>query len=117
MEPVHAPDSGSVHSTTVYITNINIRESADDIKRNLYALCTAFGTVLEVLYFKTEKAKSRAFVVFPDHETAQLAKTQLHGTIFMGRPMCAEISTSVSDRLLQSKGRNLKSKYTIQKNV
>ena len=99
--------------STIYITNICTRSPHEDIKKNLYALCAAYGPVLEIVHTKAGASGSRAFVVFKEREVALAAMQELNSSIFLGRPLRAEMSHAVSDRVLQSQGINLKSKFTI----
>mmetsp|Transcript_24219 Transcript_24219/g.37762 ORF Transcript_24219/g.37762 Transcript_24219/m.37762 type:complete len:113 (+) Transcript_24219:23-361(+) len=100
--------------STVYITNITNKIPPEDIKRNLYDWCTLFGTVLEVMYSRMN-GHSHAFVVFPDTATAHTAIEALNGATFMDRPLHVELSHTPSDRLMHSQGKNLKSKYIVQR--
>ncbi|KAG8063730.1 hypothetical protein GUJ93_ZPchr0003g17675 [Zizania palustris] len=54
---------------TVYLRNLNEKVKKEELKRSLYALCSQYGRILDVVALKTPKLRGQAWRV-------QYAKTQ-----------------------------------------
>lgn len=73
---------------TLYITNLpSSKIQKDDLRRELYTLCSTYGPVLDVVALKTMKMRGQAHVVYRDIQTATQAMRALQGFEFLGREM------------------------------
>lgn len=62
-----------------------------ELKKSLLAVFSQFGTILEVLVFKTLKHKGQAWVVFEEVSGASNALRQMQGFPFYDKPMVIPI--------------------------
>lgn len=62
-----------------------------ELKKSLLAVFSQFGTILEVLVFKTLKHKGQAWVVFEEVSGATNALRQMQGFPFYDKPMVIPI--------------------------
>lgn len=58
-----------------------------ELKRNLYAICSEFGPILDVICVKTLKMRGQAFVVFKNIKSAIEAINKLDGFLFFDKRM------------------------------
>jgi U2 small nuclear ribonucleoprotein B'' len=92
---------------TLYITNLpSSKIQKDDLRRELYTLCSTYGPVLDVVALKTMKMRGQAHVVYRDIQTATQAMRALQGFEFLGREMVswhAVLQTVLVELTLSSK--------------
>jgi RNA recognition motif-containing protein len=98
--------SGSSASggSTLYVNNINVKIKKLglkfskhfnyfnyfnylELKRDLYALFSIYGVVIDIICQKSSKMQGQAFIVFRDPVMAARALKELDGTVFLGRKM------------------------------
>lgn len=72
---------------TIYIQNINEKIKLPELKKQLYALFTKFGPVIDIEAKNNKKLRGQAFVVFKDLTAAALAMKQMDGYDFLGKPI------------------------------
>ncbi|RAL62515.1 hypothetical protein DID88_005080 [Monilinia fructigena] len=71
---------------TIYITNLpSAKIQKDDLRRELYTLCSTYGPVLDVVALKSMKMRGQAHVVYRDIQTATQAMRALQGFDFLGQ--------------------------------
>lgn len=58
-----------------------------ELKQSLHAVFKQFGTILEILAFKTLKHKGQAWLVFKDVASATAAVEKMQGFPFYDKPM------------------------------
>ncbi|PQE04011.1 hypothetical protein CJF31_00003121 [Rutstroemia sp. NJR-2017a BVV2] len=90
---------------TLYITNLpSSKIQKDDLRRELYTLCSTYGPVLDVVALKTMKMRGQAHVVYRDIQTATQAMRALQGFEFLGREMQIQYAKSKSDTIAKLDG-------------
>lgn len=72
---------------TLYVRNLNEKVKADPLKKSLYSLFSPFGSILEIVAMRTERARGQAWIVFADVPSATAAMRQLQGYSFYERPI------------------------------
>lgn len=87
---------------TIYITNLpSSKIQKDDLRRELYTLCSTYGPVLDVIALKSMKMRGQAHVVYRDIQTATQAMRALQGFEFLGREMVSWKSYNFVVHLLE----------------
>jgi RNA recognition motif-containing protein len=94
---VEATEPQREPSQTVYLSNLNEKVRKDELRHCLYALCSQFGPILDIVATKTLKMRGQAFVVFKDISSASSAVHKLSGFPFFDKPMKAQYAESKSD--------------------
>lgn len=89
---------------TIYINNLNEKIKLDELKKSLLAVFSQFGTILEVLVFKTLKHKGQAWVVFEEVSGATNALRQMQGFPFYDKPMRIQYAKTKSDIIAKADG-------------
>ena len=107
--------NGDVRISTIHISNIGVRNPTQEIRRNLYALCSTFGKVLLISYTKSRGRGSHAFVAYADNEAASEAVTELNGMMFLNRVIHVELARKLSDISSSIIGKDYASKFQIQR--
>lgn len=87
---------------TIYINNLNEKIRKDglyflflkygstklkELKRCLYALCSQFGPILDIVAMKTVNMRGQAFVAFKDIASASMAIQKLADFPFFDKPL------------------------------
>jgi RNA recognition motif-containing protein len=72
---------------TIYIQNLNEKIKIPDLKKQLYALFSKFGPILDIVAQKNKKMKGQAFVVFKEVTAAALAFKQMDGFELLSKKM------------------------------
>jgi len=89
---------------TIYINNVNEKVSKDELKKNLYAVFTQFGPILDVVAIKTHKLRGQAWIVFRDQAAATQAVRQMQGFPFYDKPMRITYAKTKSDASAKLEG-------------
>jgi len=89
---------------TLFIYNLNVKESKADTKRALYALFATYGTVIDVIALRTNAMRGRAHVVFRDIASATNAMRQLQGFVLFDRALKIEYAKGKSDSIAKLDG-------------
>jgi RNA recognition motif-containing protein len=85
---------------TIYIQNLNEKiripgmwceknalKNVLELKRQLYALFSQFGPILDIVAARSLKMRGQAFIVFKDITTATTAIKKMNGVEFHDKPM------------------------------
>jgi RNA recognition motif-containing protein len=72
---------------TIYINNLNDKIKIPELKKQLYALFSQYGAILDIIAGRNMKMKGQAWVVFQDVNHATMARRKLEGFDFNGKPM------------------------------
>jgi len=67
---------------------------AAELKRSLYALCSQYGRILDVVALKTQKLRGQAWVVFSEITAATNAFRGLQDFDFYGKKMVLRVHLS-----------------------
>jgi len=62
-----------------------------ELKRSLYALCSQYGRILDVVALKTQKLRGQAWVVFSEITAATNAFRGLQDFDFYGKKMVSHL--------------------------
>lgn len=89
---------------TIYINNLNEKIKIEELKKSLNAVFSQFGTILDVLAFKTLKHKGQAWVVFEDVSSAAEALKRMQGFPFYDKPMRIQYAKTKSDIIAKADG-------------
>lgn len=89
---------------TIYINNLNEKVKIDELKQSLHAVFKQFGTILEILAFKTLKHKGQAWLVFKDVASATSAIEKMQGFPFYDKPLRLQYAKSKSDIIAKADG-------------
>ncbi|CAI9105411.1 OLC1v1004324C1 [Oldenlandia corymbosa var. corymbosa] len=98
------PGSDIPLNQTIYIKRLNEKIKIDELKKSLHAVFSQFGTILEVLAFKTLKHKGQAWVVFEDPSSAANALRKMQGFPFYDKPMIIQYAKTKSDIIAKADG-------------
>lgn len=69
------------------ISSSRALERATELRRNLYALFSVYGKVLDVVHTRSPKTRGTAFVVFRDLASSTSALRGLDGEGFFGKQL------------------------------
>uniref|UniRef100_A0A453I9V4 RRM domain-containing protein n=1 Tax=Aegilops tauschii subsp. strangulata TaxID=200361 RepID=A0A453I9V4_AEGTS len=72
---------------TVYFRNLNEKVKKEELKRSLYALCSQYGRIVDVVALKTHKLRGQAWVAFSEITAATNAFRGLQDFDFYGKKM------------------------------
>ncbi|KAH9786500.1 U1 small nuclear ribonucleoprotein A [Citrus sinensis] len=75
-----------------------------ELKQSLHAVFKQFGTILEILAFKTLKHKGQAWLVFKDVASATAAVEKMQGFPFYDKPMRIQYAKTKSDIIAKADG-------------
>ncbi|KAI1710604.1 RNA recognition motif domain-containing protein [Ditylenchus destructor] len=89
---------------TLYVNNLNEKVKKDELKKALYAIFSQFGTILEILSFKTLRMRGQAHVVFKELNSAATALRSMQGFPFYDKPMRIQFAKEDSDIIAKAKG-------------
>ncbi|KAF0902245.1 hypothetical protein E2562_014481 [Oryza meyeriana var. granulata] len=89
---------------TVYLRNLNEKVKKEELKRSLYALCSQYGRILDVVALKTPKLRGQAWVVFSEITAATNAFRGLQDFDFYGKRMRVQYAKTRSDCLATEDG-------------
>ncbi|XP_072151765.1 U2 small nuclear ribonucleoprotein B''-like [Setaria viridis] len=79
---------------TIYLNNLNEKVKKEELKRSLYALCSQYGRILDVVALKTQKLRGQAWVVFSEITAATNAFRGLQDFDFYGKKMVLHVHFS-----------------------
>jgi U2 small nuclear ribonucleoprotein B'' len=82
---------------TIYIQNINEKIKLPVLQKQLYALFSRYGVILEIIAMNGNKKRGQAFVVFKDITSSTTAMRQLNGFDFNGKPLKISYAKKTSD--------------------
>ncbi|XP_049849012.1 U1 small nuclear ribonucleoprotein A-like [Schistocerca gregaria] len=100
----HSNDTVIEPNQTIYLNNLNEKVRKDELKRCLYALCSQFGPILDVVAMKTLSMRGQAFIVFKDIASASAAIHKLNGFLFFDKPIKAQYAKTKSDFIAKLDG-------------
>ncbi len=89
---------------TLYVHNLNDHANKDDTKRCLYALFSAYGSVLDVVALRNAKMRGQAHVVFRDIPSATAAMRSLQGFRMFEKELKIEYARGKSDSVAKLDG-------------
>eukprot|EP01113_Clastostelium_recurvatum_P012370 TRINITY_DN16425_c0_g1_i1.p1 TRINITY_DN16425_c0_g1~~TRINITY_DN16425_c0_g1_i1.p1 ORF type:complete len:273 (-),score=62.36 TRINITY_DN16425_c0_g1_i1:42-758(-) len=89
---------------TIYINNINEKVKKEDLKKNLYALFSRFGSILDVVALRTYRMRGQAWIVFKDIAAAGAAMREMQGYTFFDKPIKISYALTKSDAVAQLDG-------------
>ncbi|RLN16342.1 hypothetical protein C2845_PM02G28900 [Panicum miliaceum] len=89
---------------TIYINNLNEKVKKEELKRSLYALCSQYGRILDVVALKTQKLRGQAWVVFSEITAATNAFRGLQDFDFYGKKVRVQYAKSKSDCIAKEDG-------------
>uniref|UniRef100_A0A915DRF4 RRM domain-containing protein n=1 Tax=Ditylenchus dipsaci TaxID=166011 RepID=A0A915DRF4_9BILA len=89
---------------SLYINNLNEKVKKDELKKALYAIFSQFGTIIEILAFKTIRMRGQAHVVFKELNSAANALRSMQGFPFYDKPMRIQFAKEDSDVISKAKG-------------
>lgn len=72
---------------TIYINNINEKIKIPELKKQLYALFSQFGPILDIVAGRSLRMRGQAWIVYQDINHATLAKRKMDGFEFHGKPI------------------------------
>ena len=79
-------------NATLYVKNLNDKVNKDELRRQLFALFTTYGRLIDVVALKTQKMRGQAFLVFSDLAGATAALRACEGIVFYDKPMVRDPS-------------------------
>uniref|UniRef100_K4ADJ3 RRM domain-containing protein n=3 Tax=Setaria TaxID=4554 RepID=K4ADJ3_SETIT len=89
---------------TIYLNNLNEKVKKEELKRSLYALCSQYGRILDVVALKTQKLRGQAWVVFSEITAATNAFRGLQDFDFYGKKMRVQYAKTKSDCIAKEDG-------------
>lgn len=99
-----APSTSIAPNQCLYFRNIYEKVKKNPLKRMLYALCSPFGRILDVVAVKTMKLRGQAWIVFADLPAATTALRHLQGFGFLGKPLAAQFAKGKSEAVAKLDG-------------
>ncbi|CAO1632462.1 unnamed protein product [Jaminaea pallidilutea] len=82
-----ASSSEEQPNTTLYVKNLNTKTKKPELRRQLYALFSPYGKVIDIVATRSEGMRGQAFVVFGDLSGATAARRALEGFEFYERSL------------------------------
>ncbi|CAD6210839.1 unnamed protein product [Miscanthus lutarioriparius] len=89
---------------TIYLNNLNEKVKKEELKRSLYALCSQYGRILDVVALKTQKLRGQAWVVFSEITAATNAFRGLQDFDLYGKKMRVQYAKTKSDCIAKEDG-------------
>ncbi|TVU47370.1 hypothetical protein EJB05_06969 [Eragrostis curvula] len=89
---------------TIYLRNLNEKLKKEELKRSLYALCSQYGRILDLVALKTSKLRGQAWVVFSEITAATNAFRGLQEFEFYGKKMQVQYAKTKSDCIAKEDG-------------
>lgn len=89
---------------SLYLSNLPSKYQTDSLKRELYALFSTYGPVLDITALKTQKMRGQAHILFRDVQSATTALRQCQGFEMNGQKMKIEYSKNRSNTLAKLTG-------------
>ncbi|KAM3313840.1 hypothetical protein ACQJBY_033005 [Aegilops geniculata] len=89
---------------TVYFRNLNEKVKKEELKRSLYALCSQYGRIVDVVALKTHKLRGQAWVAFSEITAATNAFRGLQDFDFYGKKMRVQYAKAKSDCFAKADG-------------
>jgi len=90
---------------TLYLNNLPDRLSKDKLRRQLYNICSKFGSVLDIIVHPGQSMRGQAWVVFSSVDTATKAMNRLNGYVFFTKAMKAQFAKANSDVIAKLEGK------------
>lgn len=78
-----------------------------DLRRNLYALFSSYGPIIDVVALRGLKNKGQAHIVFKEISGAQSALRGLQGFSFCGREIILEWARTTSRKIVELRAREM----------
>ncbi|KAH9948354.1 RNA-binding domain-containing protein [Amylocystis lapponica] len=98
--------SSAQPNTTLYLNNLNDKVNKEELRKQLFALFTTYGRVIDVVALKGQKMRGQAFLVFSDLAGATAAMRACEGIVFYDKPMHIEYAKTKSYATLQREDPN-----------
>uniref|UniRef100_A0A1I7UZ48 U2 small nuclear ribonucleoprotein B n=1 Tax=Caenorhabditis tropicalis TaxID=1561998 RepID=A0A1I7UZ48_9PELO len=89
---------------TIYVNNLNEKVKRDELKRSLHMIFTQYGEIIQLMSFRSERARGQAHIVFKEISSASNALRALQGFPFYGKPMRIQYAREDSDVIARAKG-------------
>ncbi|KAK1580667.1 hypothetical protein QYE76_068626 [Lolium multiflorum] len=89
---------------TIYIRNLEEKIKKEELKRSLYALCSQYGKILDIVALKTPKLRGQAWVAFSEITSATNAFRGLRDFDFYGKSMVVQYAKTKSDVFAKADG-------------
>ncbi|CAO1615550.1 unnamed protein product [Parajaminaea phylloscopi] len=83
-------------NTSLHVNNLNTKTKKPELRRQLYALFSAYGKVIDVVATRAAGMRGQAFVVFRDLASATAARRALEGFEFYERSLRISYANSKS---------------------
>ncbi|CAO1631906.1 unnamed protein product [Sympodiomycopsis kandeliae] len=80
--PAGVGSSSQQPNTSLYVKNLNTKTKKPELRRQLYALFSTYGKVIDVVATRANGMRGQAFVVFRDLSSATAARRALDGFEF-----------------------------------
>ena len=75
-----------------------------ELRKALYAIFSQFGTVIDIMAFKTLRMRGQAHIIFKDINCASTALRSMQGFPFYEKPMRIQFAKDDSDVIAKAKG-------------
>ncbi|KAG9510411.1 U2 small nuclear ribonucleoprotein B'', partial [Fragariocoptes setiger] len=98
------PSGANPPNHTIYVNNLNDRIKIPELKRNLHAVFSQFGPIIDIVMRKRLQLRGQAFVIFKDIESASNAVRSMQGFPFYDKPLRIDYAKSDSDVIAKQKG-------------
>ncbi|XP_075261801.1 U1 small nuclear ribonucleoprotein A-like [Convolutriloba macropyga] len=91
-------------NNTIYINNLNEKVSQTELRKQLFAIFSQFGKIMDIMSKKSLKLRGQAFVVFESETSATKALKSMQGFPFFEKPMQIQYAKTDSDIIAKRKG-------------
>merc|ERR1712227_228836 len=88
---------------TIYINNINDKVKKVELLRQVYALTSTYGQVIDIMISKAPKLRGQAFVTYKEIADASSAIKRLQGFPFYDKPLKVAFARRESTMITQAK--------------
>jgi RNA recognition motif-containing protein len=92
-------------SQTIYLNNLPDKMKKLRLRRQLYNLCTKFGTLLDVIVHPGNKMRGQAWIVYSSSDAAAKAIPKLNGYSFFDKPIKAQFAKENADVIAKLNGK------------
>jgi len=100
---------------TIYINNLNEKVRKQDLKKDLYAMFSRFGQILDIICCKTYRLRGQAWIVFNDIPSATGALRTMQGFDYRQKPMRIQFAKSKSDLITEREGESINKEERVLK--
>ncbi|TKR83272.1 hypothetical protein L596_016893 [Steinernema carpocapsae] len=91
-------------SHTIFIKNLYTKIKKTELRKSLYTLFSQFGSIINVLCYRTDQMRSKAHITFKEIGAATTALRSMQGFPFYDRAMTIQFSKEDSDIIAKAKG-------------